>query len=124
MGETPELTLTKLVGWEKQQAASARKAAKDQRSAGFAACLWDAAWHEDAARCLEEAASEIERLNAEVAVRDRALESMGLALASEYGVCSRTEQEQRVVVADYVRIHTATARAELEREQEAADGDH
>ena len=71
-----------------------------------------------AAEVLEDAAAEIDLLTAELAVRDRALESMGLALASEYGVLNATEYEQRVIVADYVCIHTQTARAELAREQE------
>ncbi len=64
------------------------------------------------ARAFNAAAAEIERLNSEVAVRDRALDSMACALVGPSRVHIR-------VASDIV-----AARAELAREQEAANADH
>lgn len=59
------------------------------------------------------AAAEIERLNSEVAVRDRALATACLDITGYH-------EEANVAVSGYM----ASVRAELAREQEAANADH
>lgn len=65
------------------------------------------------ARAFNAAAAEIERLNSEVAVRDRALATACLDITGYH-------EEANVAVSGYM----ASVRAELAREQEAANADH
>ena len=125
----PELTLQKLIAWAKRTANNAREDATRQRAtAPFASCLWDAAWYEDAARCLEEAAAEIERLTREVAVRDRALEAAEDTVSHYQDALTDAGSDggwdgwpsPESVKADWLN----KARAELAREQEEAPGAH